>query len=569
MINRRALAFLAMVGVSNALPAEQGRSPAETERTRQLAMLTPAYQKAHGCLAGQKDQSASMQMPLIEGLAPVHLPIAAGKAAQRYFDQGLALLYGFEHAKAERSFEAALKIESGCAMCRWGQALSMGPHINSGPMSAERAKAAHRLVADMLRDTHLSPVERDMGEALLQRFAPSAPADQKGVHEEAYASMLLQASRRHPQSDFLLVLASEAAMNVHPWDYWEEGGERLKPWGGAARRLLSTVLGRSERHPQALHLFIHLTEASANPGVAETAADRLRQLVPHAAHLQHMPGHTYYRIGRFSDAVAVNRNAVAADEAMARTLGEDPLFYNYYRHHTHFILSSAQQIGDRSAGLAAAEGLEKAIPAERALNRPDYRRMLASALQARLQLSSTDELLAIKAPDERLSDLRLVWRAVRAQALARSHRLREAQLELVELRRLRRSVVLDPQMLPLIDMGERLAAARILSAQGDAPGAAALFKAAEQVEDASGYWEPPLWGEPAALHFGAALLRDGDPKGALSAFKRALRRRPGNAWALLGIARSQEAMRMPSKKASDSFRRVWRGPADLATLERL
>lgn len=542
-----------------------------SESARQMAMLTPEYQSVHGCRADAARDASHSRMPIIEGLAPVRMPIAAAPAARRYFEQGISLLYGFEYAKAERSFAAASEADANCAMCLFGQALAMGPNINSGPMASERAAAARSLLRRLLAMPRPAPLERSLADALLRRYAPDGPAAQKAVHAQAFAEAMGEIARAHRGNDFVQVLAAEAAMNVLPWDYWEEGGVTPKAWGARAMRLLQAVLDRSPRHPQALHLYIHLNEASAEPGRAEAAADRLRDLAPASAHLQHMPGHIYYGVGRFREAVSVNRNAIRADEAMAVRLGESPRFYNYFRHHTHFIVSAAEQIGDREAGLAAARELELAIAPAVAARRPDYQRMLATALQARLQLSELEELLAVPAPAEELPALRLVWLAVRADALARAGRIGEAAAELERFARSNAAAATHEHLQPVVEMSFNMATARLRQAQGRTEDALRIYALAEAAEASAGYWEPPLWSQPVAVSAGAALLRAGNTSAAQAAFRRALARRPGSAWALYGLAEAQRAAgaRRAAGRTAARFARVWAGGSGVIHLSRL
>ena len=73
-----------------------------------------------------------------------HHPIqTSSKEAQDYFDQGITLLYGFNHEEAGRAFEKAAQLDSASPMPLWGIAMAVGPNYNSD-VNAEREKLASR-----------------------------------------------------------------------------------------------------------------------------------------------------------------------------------------------------------------------------------------------------------------------------------------------------------------------------------------------------------------------------------------------------------------------------------------
>ncbi|MGK2910866.1 MAG: hypothetical protein ACSLE1_13855 [Sphingobium sp.] len=575
-MNFRTLSVLAIVAsapaIGSAVPLPQRTSPSA------LTQLTPAALMASGCgfaAAGEGVAAgkAVPPMPLINGLAPIHYPVTTKVAeAQRYFDQGMALLYGFEFPKAERSFQASRARDPACAMCQWGEALAIGPYINSGPSGVERIAKAYRLTTDALAQPGISDKERALILALQARYAPGAPKDQKGVYAVRFADMMQAVSDRWPDDDMVMVLAAEAAMNVRPWDYWEADNATPRPWARRAITLVETVLARNPDQSEAQHLYIHLTEASTTPGRAERAADMLETAAPASAHLVHMPSHTYYRVGRFADSVQVNVKAISVDEAMARRLGEDPKYYGYFNHHTHFILSAAEQIGDRTAALKAADSLEAAITPEKAAKSPYLQARLATALQVRAQFAQgTAEMLAIREPDQRLPELRQIWRALRAESLGRAGQKAAAMREIVAMRAARGKTPIDKEFRPMIKLAETIALARIAEGSGNPKGAVRLLQSAAGIERKFSYNEPPLWHQPVDAALGALLLRTGDARGAKLAFDRALVRRPGNAWVLWGRAQAEAALgdTAASERSLALYRKSWAGSTDTALMRQL
>jgi tetratricopeptide (TPR) repeat protein len=547
-----------------------------------LAKLTPQALIASGCGFASAAEApppgkAPVAMPLIEGLAPIRYPVTTtSQEAQRYFNQGMAFLYGFEFPKAERSFAAGSARDPGCAMCKWGEALAIGPYINSGPSGVERIARALTLTTQALAQPGITDKERALITALQQRYAPKGPKKQKGVHAVTFANAMQAVSDRWPGDDMIMVLAAEAAMNVRPWDYWEADNATPRPWAQRAIGLVETVLARNPDQPEAQHLYIHLTEASTTPGRAERAADMLESAAPASAHLVHMPSHTYYRVGRFADSVKVNMQAIDVDEAMARRLNEDPKFYGYFRHHTHFILSAAEQMGDRDKALKAAGDLEASIPVKMAADNIMIQARLTTALQARAQFARTlAESLAIPEPDPAMAQLRQIWWALRAEALARAGKIPAARQEIATMRAARGRKATggkprDVEFAAMIKLSETLALARIAEAEGNPKGAIRLLQSAAGIERGFSYNEPPVWHQPVDAALGALLLRTGDAKGAKAAFDRAITRRPGNAWVLWGRAQAEAQLgeRQASAQTMALYRKSWAG-AQAPTLARL
>lgn len=560
--------FLGAASLVLALPllAQTAQPAGDAE---QLKKLDPAWQKANGCKAPAT--LGTVVMPLIDGLAKVHFPLASATAeAQRYFDQGLALLYGFEYDKAARSFARGAALDPGCAMCRWGEALALGPYQNSGPVEPDKIAAARSLVDHALKSGKLNPVERALAEALATRYAPGPPQDDAlGVHGVAYAEALSRIADAHPADDVLVVLAGQAAMEVKPWEYWQADGRTTLPWGARAIKRMETVLARNPDQPQAQHLYIHLTEASLTPGRAERAADMLEVAAPASAHLVHMPTHTYYRVGRFADAVRANQRAIQVDDAMAARLGETKPFYGYFRHHTHFIVSAAEQRGDRANAIAGAEQLEAAFRSGNPRDAHYAQALLSTALQARAQFSSADELLARPEPTSDQPVLRQVWRALRAEALAREGRIGQARAEIFVMRRERLRDKLPDEAEPLLRIADHVAIGRINFATKNYRGAATRFARAAEIEAKLDYREPPLWHQPLDSALGAALLKAGDPRAAHAAFQSALARRPGSAWALWGRAQAEAALGQDNRATLAQVDKSWAGDRKWLTLDRL
>ncbi len=533
MMIRSAAVLTTLLLCTSAAPAP---SPAN------LALAAALAANMCGQSEGTGAEAARGAIVLVPGLTPAHMPVSDDRAAQAFFDQGLGQLWGFDYDEALESFREARRRDPDCAMCSWGEALALGPYINSGPIAAETIAKAHALTAQALGSNRLSPRDRALMEAVHARHAPGGTKD--GVHGDLYADTMIALAERWPDDDLVAILAAEAIMTSQPWDYWEAGGKVPKARAGTALALVDKILARTPDQPQAIHLLIHLTEASANPARAAGPAARLGDLAPGAPHMVHMPSHTWYRIGQFDRAIAANKSAIAADEAYARAVGADPQYYGYFNHHTHFLASAAVQIGDKATALAAAAGLEAAISPADVAKSPWLEMRLVTALHTRAHFLSPEEILALPRPDRRLRRLGIAWHGLRAEALAQSGNPDGAEGELKALRQAR-----DALDQPATRRGRRgggsmefaaiadaVARGRIAIARGDTAGALRAYAAAEAIEANLPYAEPPLWPLPISVLSGQLRAAQGDRAGAAADFRRALAQRPGLRIASEGLA---------------------------------
>ncbi len=532
MMIRSAAALSAVLLCTSAAPA---LSPAN------LALATAL--SVNMCGQGEgTGTAAKANIVLVPGLTPAHMPVSDAQGAQAFFDQGLGQLWGFDYDEALKSFREARRRDPACAMCNWGEALALGPYINSGPIGAETISKAHALTAQALDSNRLSERDRALMEAVHARHAPGGSKD--GVHGDRYADTMIALAQRWPDDDVVAILAAEAIMTSQPWDYWEAGGKVPKARAGTALALVDKVLARTPDQPQAIHLLIHLTEASANPAKAAGPAARLGGLAPGAPHMVHMPSHTWYRIGQFDRAIAANKSAITADQTYARAVGADPQYYGYFNHHTHFLASAAVQIGDKATALTAAAGLEAAIDPAKVAKSPWLEMRLVTALHTRAHFLSPTEILALPRPDQRLRRLGIAWHGLRAEALAQSGNPDGAEGELKALRQARDALAQPGTRrgrrgggaLEFAAIADAVARGRIATARGDTAGALRAYAAAESIEANLPYAEPPLWPLPISVLSGQLRAAQGDKAGAAADFRRALAQRPGLRIASEGLA---------------------------------
>lgn len=544
-----------------------GPSGRNGEALRNRLLLAQAAVRATDATREAEEEQAP---PLLPGLSAVHFPVTtASPQAQTYFDLGLALTFGFNHAEAIRYYREAQRLDPECAMCWWGEAFAHGPNINA-PMDPEAnagAIAAARQ-ANALKG-RATPVEQALIEAIAVRYAPDTPPDQRAALDKAFADRMMEVTRRFPQDDNVAVLAAESVMDTQPWDYWETDKRTPKGRIGEAIALVESVLERSPRHPQAIHLYIHLMEASDHVKKAEAHADTLASgLMPAAGHMVHMPGHLYFRLGRFRDAMRVNVDAAATDEAFLRRSGEAGIYrYGYYPHNVHFLVTSAQMSGDMDTAITHARKLSTIVSTDVAAAIAWIQSINAAPYLAYAQFAPPEDILAVPPPDKRLPYVTGLWHYARAIAYAQKKDREGATREIGEVRRIRETgdfkVMID-QAVPgpdLLRIAELVAEARLASAFGENQRAVTLLRQAVAIEDTIPYMEPPFWYYPVRQSLGAALYAIGDQKGARQAFLEALAQTPNNGWALYGLMTTQRAMgdTAGAQATEAAFTRAWAG----------
>ncbi len=527
----------------------------------------------------QAQAQTSAGIRLYDGLGKVHFPITTSSPeAQRYFDQGMAFAYGFNHAAAIASFREAQRLDPSCAMCWWGESLAYGPNINA-PLTPDANELALKAIAQAQHlSASVTPPERALIMALTKRYSADPNAKRADL-DGAYADAMLTVARYYPQHDDIALLAAESAMDTLPWDYWEPDKQSAKPRLGEAIRLVEMVMARNPDHPQGAHLYIHLMENGPDPKRAEAAADRLsKPLAGDAGHLVHMPAHIYYRLGRWKDSIRVNIDAAHQDEAYIKESGDKGFVrYGYYPHNVHFIVTSAQMGGDLPTAISEAKRLATIVDAGTAAQLAWVQAINAAPYFATLQFASPAEVLALPEPDPRLAYVQGIRHYVRAVAYAEQRNQRGFDKELADLKRLQGSDLLKPmvdQGMPapdLLALAEHVALGKQASFRGRHMQAADHFRAALAIEERIPYMEPPWWYYPVNQSLGAALYRAGKYEEAQQAFTAALAKYPGNGWALYGLAMAERAQGRPAQAAAAraALNRAWLGDYRWLKMERI
>lgn len=488
-------------------------------------------------------------------------------AAQALFDAGLAHMWNFNHSEAIRLFKTAQTEDPNCAMCFWAEAFAWGPNINM-PMPEEAAAPAYAAARKARAlASKASAKEQALIDAIVARYAQTPPKDRAPL-DGAFAAEMAKVAAAFPDDDFILSTAAEANMDAQPWDYWFADGRTPKGRTGETLALLETVLARNPDFQPAIHLYIHTTEATANPFRAVPYADRLAALSPGLGHLIHMPSHTYARIGRYKESMAANAAAVQADETFLASGEASPMFeFGYYVHNVHFLMTSAQMSGDGATALAMAEKLEAKIPTEMASKVPLAAPIKAAPYFAMAQFAEPQEILSLASPGDDAPFLKAAWHYARGEAFARQGNAEAARAEAAAIRKLRETSdfsTLVANLIPapsVLKIEELTVSARAAAAEGDFADAIAAMEEVVALQEGLNYTEPPYWYYSAKQTLAAMVLKAGDPERAEQLFIESLAEIPNNGWALFGLAQAYRAQGEVSarKYAEKLFKSAWTG----------
>jgi tetratricopeptide (TPR) repeat protein len=564
-----ALCLSVVAGCQSTPPPASSESPA-----------APASQEAPSPAAtnAPSDASASAEPAAASAPAKRGAPLFANMGSfqrdvttsndqvRRYFNQGMVLAYGFNHEEAARSFREAARLDPNCAACWWGVALVLGPNINLPMLDpvVPEAYAASRKAQSLAKSA--SPVEQALIAALVTRYVEAPVADRSNL-DRAYADAMRDVAEQFPKDPDVLSLFAESLLDLSPWNYWLANG-KPKDTAAEAIQTLERAMEISPYHPGALHYYIHALEET-QPARATPAADRLRDLVPDAGHLVHMPGHIYLRTGRYQDAVAVNIKAGEADTSYINQCQVQGFYaLGYHPHNWHFVWAAATFAGNRQNALMGAEKTQHLMhgnsPDDPAFG-PIVQHFALTPLFANVRFGMWDEVLSTPAPAGPYPQA--IWHYARGLAYAARGDLTTADHELEEVKRLGAHPALPKVVISarnsadkVVAIAERMLAADLASRRKNYSAAVASLRDAARLEDAMGYTEPEDWHYPVRQYLGAVLLDAGKPKEAEAVYRQDLEKHPENGWSLFGLA---QALKAQGKKASaddamQRFETAWR-----------
>ncbi|MBL9135836.1 MAG: hypothetical protein JNK85_08215 [Verrucomicrobiales bacterium] len=514
--------------------------------------------------------STRLPGPVLDGLGDLHHPVTTdSKSAQQYFDQGLRLLFGFNHKEAIRAFASAAHLDPECAMAHWGVAYAHGPHVNRPMDATDTAAAWQALQRALQHQAQASPKDRAYITALGKRYQPTHQDDRLTL-DRAFADAMRDLVRQFPDDLDAQTLFAESLMNTMPWDYWTRD-RTPKPETQEILSALRLVLDRDPNHPGANHFYIHAVEAGPNPEWGIPAADRLLRYAPAAGHLVHMPAHIYMRVGNYAAAAVANELAAKADRTYIRHCLAQGFYPGvYYPHNLHFhwwalLFEGRRKDALRAANKAADYALDNYCGPSKAFEAPRLRHLPWLTL---VRFGEWKSVLNVETPpgtNDFLVD-RALWHFSRGLAFCANQDAGAAQREWSALDQISGSDEVRKLSSPLFPVADTLAIARhwlagkVAGARGDSTAMIQHLRDAVTAEDAMPYMEPSYWPLPVRPTLGAALLTAGDPVQAEAVFREDLRRWPRNGWGLLGL---EAALRAQKKEAQADdvhrqFAEAWR-----------
>jgi tetratricopeptide (TPR) repeat protein len=476
------------------------------------------------------------------GLGTSNRSISSQNAdARAYFNQGVQLMYAFAKAEAGRSFREAQRRDPECAICFWGEAWAWGPYVN-GRMTATEAPRAFRAIktASALAEHHASPKERAYIEAMAVRHVEHFDPADHGREDRAYADAMARVAERYPDDLDAATLYAEALFLLLPrpgtFDIASPAVARLL-------RVLEGVLERDIRHPGACHLYIHTTELTSEPERAAACAEHLGTAMPAASHLNHMPSHTWARMGRWGDAVDASVRAWESDRKSAS--GET--LATYPAHDLQMLVVAACMDGQATLAIRAGQGLTT---------------LAGDSMYHALALVRFGRFSEIGALGSRpAADISGgVWDFAHGYARLRRADAAGARQFLARVSTTANSSVATFRFHPagtLLGVLAGILEGEIERAEGRLPEAIAAFERAVTLDDALVIDDP----EPlpfAARHWlGAAMIDAGRFADAERVYRADLARHPHNGWSLVGLQRALRAQRKTTRSVDEDLRQSW------------
>ncbi len=529
-----------------------------------LLLLGASSSSAQQTDMQMKMAPAEKPATLMTGLGSLHHPVSTTKPeAQRFFDQGLSLVFAFNHDEAVRSFKRAAEIDPQMAMAWWGVALALGPNINMDVDLAHEQAAVDAAQKAVALAKNKPEIERAYIEALAKRYSVDPKSDLKKLAID-YKNAMGELVKKYPDDLDAAVLYAESAMDLRPWQLWKADG---KPAEGTEEivAVLESVLRRNPNHAGAIHYYIHTVEASPNPDRALAYAPRLSKLMPAAGHLVHMPAHIYQRTGDYEAAAESNEDAAAADRAyLTNTSGPGIYGLMYYSHNLHF-LAIAYSMQGRLIEAANASKLLAGNVSPAVKEMPMLEGFLTVTPLIYVKFDRWDDIQKLRQPDPDLPGLSAVCHFARGMADASQGRVAKAEGDRQAFAAAARSIPagamfgLNPAS-RIMSIADKVLAARIASAKGDIKNSIESLRQAVELEDALAYDEPPAWFLPVREMLGGALMKQGDFATAEQVFRDDLQRNRRNGRSLFGLMESLKAQQKDAAAAmvQREFESAWK-----------
>ena len=462
--------------------------------------------------------------------------------AQAYFNQGLQMMYAFTIPNAVESFEEAQRRDPDCAMCFFGEAWSRGPFLN-GRMRPSNAPLAYEAIqtAIVLAEESGTPSERALINAMALRYTEEEDADRRPQLDSMYSRAMAEIYQDFPDDLDVGTLYAESLILLDP----VRANYRLgDPSVQKFHRVLEAVLAKDINHPGACHIYIHATEATEEPGKAESCADLLGASIPGSSHINHMPSHTYNRIGRWNSAVRSNLDAWHSDQ---RTAWREGVSYAA-THNLHMLLFAGSMAGQGAVSLLAAKTYDDQ------LDDGAFYEALVS-----FRFGWFDEILGLadEVPEGPMQ--RSLFEFAQGYAHLRSG---EVDLAGVYLERVKDAAATLPESTQirgatahqLLGIAGGVLEGEILRDEGRLEEAIEVFEAVVELHDGLPYTEPEALTFAPRHWLGAALLEAERAEAAEEVYRAALVKHPHNGWSIYGL---EQALRAQGRGAEADEARAW------------
>ncbi|TRO65227.1 tetratricopeptide repeat protein [Christiangramia sabulilitoris] len=544
-----------------------------SEKEPEVISVNETPQSKYGCAPTLTDQEwyqGDNKAPLFEGLNAVNYPVqTTNPEAQRYFNQGLVLAYGFNHAEAARSFYYATKLDPQCAMCYWGFAYVLGPNYNAG-MEDDNYERAYDAIQKAKEVGSSSKKEMDLINAMAKRYVKE-PVEDRSDLDVAYSKAMHDLHKKYLQDEEIAAIYAESLLDMHPWDLFDKQGQP-KEWTPEIVSLLENILRQNPKHPGANHFYIHAVEASNTPERANASAKIFDDgLVPGAGHLVHMPSHVYIRTGEYHKGTLANIRAVEADSAyvtQCHAQGAYPLAY--YPHNYHFLAATATLQGNAEWAMIGAQKLSDHVHPD-IMKEPGWgtlQHYYSIPLYVQVKLGRWDEIINSEFNTYDLPYLKAVKHYARGMAYMANNDLVQARSELADLEQLADDKSLEDVTIwdinsvsTLMQIAKRVLKAEILANEGKYDESLALLNEAVEIEDSLNYDEPPDWFFSVRHHLGAVQIEAGKYKDAIATYEEDLKKLPKNGWAQHGMRLAYENLNDDAnvQKINQQIKQSWKG----------
>jgi tetratricopeptide (TPR) repeat protein len=485
------------------------------------------------------------EMVMVEGFGTGGFRIdTINPEAQAWFDHAVRLRWAFEHTESVRAFQRARLLDPSCAMCAWGEAWAMGPNLNGGGTGEDVRRSALAIARDarrLARDA--DPMHRAMIDALIQRYS-----GRETSRAGRFARRMDRIARDHPADVAVANITADAWMMVVE-EWWDDEGHATDPSVTRAVDILQAALAHSPDDPGAIHLYIHLTEWSDDPHRAIPYGERLATLAPGASHLVHMPSHTFFRVGRYRDAMMSNVNAVALDvryDEMASPPG-GVRGMRLHGHNIHFGMGGALMSGGADEGLRLAERFLTLYTARHPRLDTAWGQATANNAYALYgRFGSDDQLAALTEPADSRPLQRIGLRYARGEAAARKGDAQAVEHQAAEIARLRQALPHNADYRftdTFSEVFQRVLEGRAAMIRRDWPAAIQAYSraAALQGEGDEGGDPPVIW-FPTRRSLAAAVLASGDAAGARDKVLELLEDWPSDPYSYFVLAEAYEAL---------------------------